>query len=106
DELNAPDEKKDPDVILIASGSEVALIVAAEPILRKANVAARLVSIPSWRLFEEQTAEYRQSVLPTEVTARLAVEAASPLGWERWTGLGGTVIGIDRFGASAPGPTV
>jgi transketolase len=104
--LNAPGERKDPDVILIASGSEVALIAAAEPILRKANVNARLVSMPSWRLFEEQPAEYRESVLPVAVTARLAVEAASSFGWERWTGLGGAVIGIDRFGASAPGVTV
>jgi transketolase len=104
--LNASDERKDPDVILIASGSEVALIVAAEPILRKANVRARLVSMPSWRLFDEQPAEYRRSVLPTAVTARLAVEAASPLGWERWTGFGGAILGIDRFGASAPGEVV
>jgi transketolase len=100
------DDRKIPDVILIASGSEVALIVAAEPILRKAGVRARLVSMPSWRLFEEQTAAYRESVLPAEVTARLAVEAASPLGWERWTGFRGAIIGIDRFGASAPGATV
>jgi len=104
--LNASGERSEPDVILIASGSEVALIVAADPILKKANVKARLVSMPSWRLFEEQTEEYRQSVLPTAVTGRLAVEAASPLGWERWTGLQGAIIGIDRFGASAPGPTV
>ena len=104
--LNASEEKEDPDIILMASGSEVALIAAAEPILRKANVSARLVSMPSWRLFDEQTPEYRQSVLPSAVTARLAVEAASPLGWERWTGLGGGIIGIDRFGASAPGATL
>ena len=103
---SASDDRRDPDVILIASGSEVELIVAAEPILGKAGVRARLVSMPSWRLFEEQPAEYRDSVLPTTVTARLAVEAASPLGWERWTGLGGAIIGIDRFGASAPGPRV
>ena len=102
--LNA--EEKAPDVILIASGSEVSLIVAAAPILRKVHVRARLVSMPSWRLFEEQTAEYRESVLPAAVTARLAVEAASPLGWERWTGLRGAILGVDRFGASAPGATV
>jgi transketolase len=101
-----PDGRAAPDIILIASGSEVALIVAAEPILRKAGVRARLVAMPSWRLFEEQTVEYRESVLPAEVTARLAVEAASPLGWERWTGLGGAIIGVDCFGASAPGATV
>jgi transketolase len=95
-----------PDLILIASGSEVGLIVAAEPILRAAGMRVRLVSMPSWRLFEEQPADYRESVLPRDVTARLAVEAASPFGWERWTGSRGAVIGIDRFGASAPGDVV
>jgi transketolase len=95
-----------PDVILIATGSEVGLVVAAAPILHAAGVRARLVSMPCWRLFEEQPAEYRESVLPRSVTARLAVEAASPMGWERWTGSGGTIIGIDRFGASAPGDVV
>jgi transketolase len=106
--LNPPasGDRQAPDVILIATGSEVALIVAAESILRKVGVRARLVSMPSWRLFEEQPADYRESVLPAVVTGRLAVEAASPLGWERWTGLGGAIIGIDRFGASAPGATV
>jgi transketolase len=105
--LNPPasGDRQAPDVILIATGSEVALIVAAESILRKVGVRARLVSMPSWRLFEEQPADYRESVLPAAVTGRLAVEAASPLGWERWTGLGGAIIGIDRFGASAPGAT-
>lgn len=95
-----------PDLILIASGSEVGLIVAAEPILRVAGVRVRLVSMPCWRLFEEQSADYRESVLPSAVTARLAVEAASPFGWERWTGSRGTIVGIDRFGASAPGEVV
>jgi transketolase len=82
--------------------------VAAELILRKANVTARLVSMPSWRLFEEQTEEYRESVLPTASKVRLAIEAASPLGWERWTGARpcGAILGIDRFGASAPGPAL
>lgn len=104
--LNPSDSHGDPDVILIATGSEVALIVAAEPILRKANVRVRLVSMPSWRLFGEQPAEYREGVLPEAVTTRIAVEAASPLGWERWTGLRGAIIGVDRFGASAPGASV
>jgi transketolase len=106
--LNPPasGDRQAPDVILIATGSEVALIVAAESILRKVGVRVRLVSMPSWRLFEEQPGDYRESVLPAAVTGRLAVEAASPLGWERWTGLGGAIIGIDRFGASAPGATV
>jgi len=102
--LNPSDAEKRPDVILIASGSEVSLIVAAEAILKKANVSAHLVSMPSWRLFEEQTEEYCESVLPAAVTARLAIEAASPFGWERWTGLQGAILGIDHFGASAPGP--
>jgi transketolase len=102
--LNPSDDAH--DVVLIASGSEVALIVAAEPRLRQAGVGARLVSMPSWRLFQEQPVEYRESVLPAGVTARSAVEAGSPLGWERWTGPSGAVIGIDRFGASAPGDVV
>jgi transketolase len=104
--LNASDASQNPDVILIASGSEVALIVATELILRNANVNARLVSMPSWRLFEEQTEDYRESVLPTAATVRLAVEAASPFGWERWAGPRGAILGIDRFGASAPGPVL
>jgi len=103
---SSSEDEQNPDIILIASGSEVALIAGAEPVLRKAGVRARLVSMPCWRLFEEQPAEYRESVLPAAVTARLAVEAASPFGWERWTGGGGAIIGLDRFGASAPGPTL
>jgi transketolase len=95
-----------PDLILIASGSEVGLIVAAEPVLRAKGLRVRLVSMPAWRLFEEQSPEYRERVLPSAVTARLAVEAGSPLGWERWTGSRGAIIGLDRFGASAPGDVV
>jgi transketolase len=101
-----PSDDGAPDIVLMASGSEVSLIVAAGPILRAAGLRARLVSMPSWRLFEEQTAEYRESVLPAHLAARLAVEAASPLGWERWTGSRGAIVGIDRFGASAPGDVV
>ncbi|HEU4614588.1 MAG TPA: transketolase, partial [Kofleriaceae bacterium] len=100
------DERDTPDVILIASGSEVGLIVAAEPVLREKGLRVRLVSMPAWRLFEEQSPEYRERVLPSAVTARLAVEAGSPLGWERWTGSRGAIIGLDRFGASAPGDVV
>jgi transketolase len=99
-------ERDTPDLILIASGSEVGLIVAAEPVLRDKGLRVRLVSMPAWRLFEEQPAEYRERVLPSAVTARLAVEAGSPLGWERWTGSRGAIIGLDRFGASAPGEVV
>lgn len=95
-----------PDLILIASGSEVALIVEAAAILRAQGRRVRLVSMPSWSLFQEQDAAYRDAVLPPAVTARLAVEAGVSLGWERWVGDRGAVLGIDRFGASAPGGTV
>jgi transketolase len=96
----------DPDLILIATGSEVALIVGAEPVLSAHGHRVRLVSMPSWELFERQTPEYRERVLPRSVTARLAVEAGDSLGWERWVGTAGELLAIDRFGASAPGPTV
>ncbi|MCA9529460.1 MAG: transketolase [Myxococcales bacterium] len=97
-----------PDVILVASGSEVALIAEAEPRLRSSGVKARLVSMPSWRLFAEQPEAYREQVLPRAVSARLGAEAASSFGWERWVGgpPAGAMIGVDRFGASAPGAVV
>ncbi len=96
----------DPELILIGTGSEVPLIVAAEPILRQRGVRVRLVSMPSWELFERQSAEYRESVLPRAVKARLAVEAARSFGWERWVGSAGDILSVDRFGASAPGGIV
>jgi transketolase len=92
-----------PDVILIASGSEVALILSASDELAGEGIKVRVVSMPCWELFEQQPQGYRDSVLPPEVTARLAVEAAATLGWHRWVGDRGGVIGLDRFGASAPG---
>ena len=95
-----------PDIILIATGSEVQHIVAAEAVLAKKGITARLVSMPCWELFEEQSAEYRESVLPRAVTARLAVEMGCSLGWERWTGSDGATVTLDRFGASAPGEVV
>jgi transketolase len=95
-----------PELILIGTGSEVSLIVAAEPILRQEGLRVRLVSMPSWELFERQPDDYREQVLPRAVTARLAVEAARSFGWERWVGSHGDVLSIDRFGASAPGETV
>jgi transketolase len=95
-----------PDIILLATGSELQLIVAAEPILAAKGVKVRLVSMPCWELFEAQSAEYRDSVLPPSVTARLAVEAGRSIGWERWVGDRGSVISVDRFGASAPGEVV
>ncbi len=93
---------KTPAIILIASGSEVALALEAYEKLSGEGVAARLVSMPSWDLFEKQPESYRDQVLPPDVTARLAIEAASPFGWERYVGTKGDVIGIKRFGASAP----
>jgi transketolase len=96
----------DPELILIATGSEVSLIVAAEPRLRQRGLRVRLVSMPSWELFAGESAAYRESVLPRAVTARLAVEAARSFGWERWVGLDGAILSVDRFGASAPGDVV
>lgn len=91
-----------PDLILMASGSEVSLIVDAGMRLAAEGVNVRLVSFPSWELFAHQEADYRNSVLPHTVTARLAVEAGVTFGWERWVGERGIVMGVDRFGASAP----
>ena len=95
-----------PDVLLLATGSEVALIVEAEKQLAELGVKARLVSMPCWELFDEQPAEYRESVLPAAVTARLAVEAGVSLGWHRWVGPRGALLTLDRYGASAPAPRI
>jgi transketolase len=92
-----------PDLILIASGSEVALIVAARSELAKQGLKVRIISMPSWELFEEQNTDYRNHVLPPSVTARLAVETGVAQGWHRYIGDKGDVIAIDGFGASAPG---
>src|SRR5262249_17901689 len=91
-----------PEVILIGTGSEVALCVEVYEKLTGEGVAARVVSMPSWELFEQQDDAYRDQVLPAAVTRRVAVEQASTLGWERYTGLRGTIIGMKTFGASAP----
>jgi transketolase len=95
-----------PDVILIGSGSEVQLCLAARELLAKKGVAARVVSMPSWELFERASKNYRDQVLPPQVTARVAVEAGVSMGWERYVGSQVAVIGINRFGASAPGGTI
>ncbi|MGD0298206.1 MAG: transketolase [Bryobacteraceae bacterium] len=95
-----------PDVILIGTGSEVSLCVTARERLKSHGVKARVVSMPSWNLFESQAESYRESVLPRGIKKRVTVEAASTMGWSRWAGDEGIVIGIDRFGASAPGPEV
>jgi transketolase len=96
-----------PQVILLATGSEVSLALEAYETLVAEGVASRVVSMPSWELFEEQDQEYRDFVLPPKVTARVAVEAAAPMGWDRYVGAGGEVIAMHSFGASAPiGPVM
>ena len=91
-----------PEVLLIATGSEVSLCVTAHEALAQEGIRSRVVSMPSWELFDDQPAEYRESVLPASVTARVAVEQGSTLGWERYAGSRGQVIGMKTFGASAP----
>lgn len=95
-----------PQLILMASGSEVQLALEAAKELTSKGLKVRVVSMPSWELFQEQDQAYRDSVLPPEVKARLAIEAGATIGWKRWVGDNGDVIGVDRFGASAPGGKV
>ncbi|MSR20532.1 MAG: transketolase [Gemmatimonadetes bacterium] len=91
-----------PAVIILASGTEVSLALAARDRLEAEGTATRVVSLPSWHLFSHQDAAYREEVLPASVTARVSIEAGSTFGWERWIGMRGSAIGLDRFGASAP----
>jgi len=100
------DQGMPPELILIATGSEVSLALAAHRQLSREGVRSRVVSMPSWELFEAQPVEYRHSVLPPAVGARVSVEAGSPFGWERYVGPTGAIIGVDHFGASGPGPVV
>jgi len=95
-----------PDVILIATGSEVSLAVAAAKVLEDAGTRTRVVSMPCWELFAQQPQSYREEVLPPTVTARMSIEAAATLGWERWIGDRGYAYGIDHFGASAPAAAI
>jgi transketolase len=96
------DGKTKPDVIIMATGSELSLAANAYETLKDEGIAARLVSFPSWDLFEKQSEEYRNYVLPPEVTARVAIEQGSTIGWDRYVGSSGAVIGMHTFGASAP----
>ncbi len=91
-----------PDVIIIATGSEVHIAMDAAQQLSEAGASARVVSLPSWELFDGQPEHYKDSILPPNITARVSIEAASPLGWERYVGLQGRIIGLSHFGASAP----
>lgn len=93
-------------LILIATGSEVSLALNAQSALEKEGIPTRVVSMPSWELFQAQPVQYRESVLPKNITARLSIEALSTFGWERWVGDKGGMIGVDTFGASAPGNVV
>ena len=98
----AESEKAVPDAIIIASGSEVSLAINAKEELKKSGIDVRVVSMPSMELFDKQSAEYKESVLPNGVRKRVAVEALSGFGWDRYVGLDGDLIGMNRFGASAP----
>jgi transketolase len=93
-------------LIMIATGSELALAVAAADILRQRGVAIRVVSLPCWELFDAQPQTYRDAVLLPAVRARLAIEAGTSQGWHRYVGDAGDVLSVDRYGASAPGATV
>ena len=93
---------RSPKAILLASGSELHMAVEAREVLESEGIPTRVVSLPSWRLFMDQDEEYRDSVLPPEVSARVSIEAGTTLGWDRWIGSKGTAIGLDHFGSSAP----
>jgi transketolase len=95
-----------PDIVLIGTGSEVQLVLAAQSSLARDGIRARVVSMPSWELFQAESPDYQEAVLPGTVSPRLAVEAGATFGWERWVGTAGAVVGVDRFGASAPGEVV
>ena len=100
------DDGGTPDIILIGTGSETKLCVGTAEELRKAGKKVRVVSMPSWELFEAQDAAYKESVLPKTVTKRISVEAGTTLGWERYIGFEGVAIGVDTFGTSAPGGVI
>ncbi|MFO8084282.1 MAG: transketolase [Desulfobacterales bacterium] len=97
------DTETKPDIILMASGSEVQLALKTRKLLKEKGIQARVVSMPCWELFEKMPEKYREKVLPKSVTARIAIEAGVPTGWERYVGSHGVIVGIDHFGASAPG---
>jgi transketolase len=98
--------EKPPQIILIATGSEVQLVLAAQLKLKEQNIAARVVSMPSWELFEKQVDSYKEKIFPKALKKRLAVEAGSPMGWHKYITDEGDIIGVDRFGESAPGEEV
>jgi len=98
----ADPDKGEPRVILIGSGSEVQLCMSAYETLKREGTGARVVSMPSWELFEQQSAQYRDSVLPPHIRARVSVEMGSGIGWDRYVGPDGAILAMHSFGASAP----
>jgi len=102
--LDTPGKK--PDILLIATGSEVSLILAAQQKLAEEGIATRTISMPSWELFDAQPQEYRDEVMPPSISARLAVEAGISQGWHKYVGDKGDILGLDHFGVSAPGKIV
>lgn len=99
----SPEDGASPDIIMLASGSEVSLVLEAKEILKKKNIDVRVVSMMSWELFMAQSEQYREQILPEKIKKRLSVEAALPMGWEKFTGPEGISLGVNHFGASAPG---
>ncbi|MEN8211998.1 MAG: transketolase C-terminal domain-containing protein, partial [Thermodesulfobacteriota bacterium] len=100
-------KQENPDMILIGTGSEVHICIQAADILEKDhNIKASVVSMPSWELFEKAPESYKEIILPSKITKRVAVEAGISMGWEKYSGQNGKIISIDKFGASAPGGTV
>lgn len=99
-------EKGTADIILVATGSELHLIIEAAEVLKKEKISVRLVSMPSWELFEQQTEEYKNSVFPSSITTKLAVEAGISQGWHKYVGSRGAVVSVEKFGASAPADKV
>ena len=95
-----------PAILIISTGSEIPLSLEAAERLKEKGVQPWVVNLPSWKLFEQQSEEYRNQVLPPEVTTRIAIEAGSPQGWHRYVGGKGAVLGLDHFGASAPYKTL
>jgi transketolase len=102
DAVDAEGASTQPDIILIATGSELSVAMEARQELTAEGIRTRVVSLPCWERFEAQSKEYRDSVLPPEETLRVSVEAGVSLGWDRWVGPEGAIVAIDRFGASAP----
>ena len=97
-----PDGGKAPELIIIGTGSELSMALEAREALVREGVAVRVVSMPSWELFEEQDQTYKDSVFPEKITARIAIEQGSVMGWDRYVGRLGAIVGMHSFGASAP----